>query len=153
MIHISVSQFAVRVVNVLGKEIPTKLFKETQKIEADGGMLIMVFYQIFLSEYLVPVISNTTFPIPERSPPPDAGWRFPVPAQAQRRNRQGRQKGHLPRGAEDRSQGAQKLPSRQPREEGRRTEEDPQPAGGGERTANPERFAALTSQARNSQHT
>lgn len=45
MIHISISQFAVRVVNVLGKEIPTKLFKETQKIEADGGMLIMVFYQ------------------------------------------------------------------------------------------------------------
>ncbi|XP_038112089.1 phosphorylated adapter RNA export protein isoform X1 [Culex quinquefasciatus] len=31
----------LRVVNVLGKEIPAKLFKETQKIEADGGMLIM----------------------------------------------------------------------------------------------------------------
>ncbi|XP_055541747.1 phosphorylated adapter RNA export protein isoform X2 [Wyeomyia smithii] len=31
----------LRVVSVLGKEIPAKLFKETQKIEADGGMLIM----------------------------------------------------------------------------------------------------------------
>ncbi|XP_055593790.1 phosphorylated adapter RNA export protein isoform X2 [Uranotaenia lowii] len=31
----------LRIVNVLGKEIPVKLFKETQKIEADGGMLIM----------------------------------------------------------------------------------------------------------------
>ncbi|XP_052896095.1 phosphorylated adapter RNA export protein isoform X1 [Anopheles moucheti] len=31
----------VRVVEALGKEIPTKLFKETQKIEADGGMLVM----------------------------------------------------------------------------------------------------------------
>lgn len=31
----------LRVVNILGKEIPAKLFKETQKIEADGGMLIM----------------------------------------------------------------------------------------------------------------
>lgn len=31
----------LRVVHVLGKEIPAKLFKETQKIEADGGMLIM----------------------------------------------------------------------------------------------------------------
>lgn len=30
-----------RVVDVLGKEIPLKLFKETQKIEADGGMLVM----------------------------------------------------------------------------------------------------------------
>lgn len=34
-------ELMLRVVNVLGKEIPTKLFKETQKIEADGGMLIM----------------------------------------------------------------------------------------------------------------
>ncbi|XP_053696112.1 phosphorylated adapter RNA export protein isoform X2 [Sabethes cyaneus] len=31
----------LRVVSVLGKDIPAKLFKETQKIEADGGMLIM----------------------------------------------------------------------------------------------------------------
>lgn len=31
----------LRVVDVLGKDIPAKLFKETQKIEADGGMLIM----------------------------------------------------------------------------------------------------------------
>ncbi|XP_049287084.1 phosphorylated adapter RNA export protein isoform X2 [Anopheles funestus] len=31
----------VRVVEALGKEIPIKLFKETQKIEADGGMLVM----------------------------------------------------------------------------------------------------------------
>ncbi|XP_058818977.1 phosphorylated adapter RNA export protein isoform X1 [Topomyia yanbarensis] len=31
----------LRVVSVLGKQIPAKLFKETQKIEADGGMLIM----------------------------------------------------------------------------------------------------------------
>lgn len=31
----------LRVVNVLGQKIPAKLFKETQKIEADGGMLIM----------------------------------------------------------------------------------------------------------------
>ncbi|XP_050077616.1 phosphorylated adapter RNA export protein [Anopheles maculipalpis] len=31
----------VRVVEALGKEIPLKLFKETQKIEADGGMLVM----------------------------------------------------------------------------------------------------------------
>ncbi|XP_058062018.1 phosphorylated adapter RNA export protein isoform X2 [Anopheles bellator] len=30
-----------RVVEVLGKVIPLKLFKETQKIEADGGMLVM----------------------------------------------------------------------------------------------------------------
>ncbi|XP_055638246.1 phosphorylated adapter RNA export protein isoform X2 [Toxorhynchites rutilus septentrionalis] len=34
-------ELMLRVVNVLGKEIPAKLFKETQKIEADGGMLIM----------------------------------------------------------------------------------------------------------------
>uniref|UniRef100_A0A182QL64 Phosphorylated adapter RNA export protein n=1 Tax=Anopheles farauti TaxID=69004 RepID=A0A182QL64_9DIPT len=31
----------VRVVEALGREIPLKLFKETQKIEADGGMLVM----------------------------------------------------------------------------------------------------------------
>ncbi|XP_052865504.1 phosphorylated adapter RNA export protein isoform X2 [Anopheles cruzii] len=31
----------LRVVEVLGKVIPLKLFKETQKIEADGGMLVM----------------------------------------------------------------------------------------------------------------
>uniref|UniRef100_U5EMS7 Phosphorylated adapter RNA export protein n=1 Tax=Corethrella appendiculata TaxID=1370023 RepID=U5EMS7_9DIPT len=31
----------LRVVKVLGKELPIKLFKETQKIESDGGMLIM----------------------------------------------------------------------------------------------------------------
>uniref|UniRef100_A0A182W799 Phosphorylated adapter RNA export protein n=1 Tax=Anopheles minimus TaxID=112268 RepID=A0A182W799_9DIPT len=31
----------VRVVEALGKEIPMKLFKETQKIEADGGMLVV----------------------------------------------------------------------------------------------------------------
>ncbi|XP_035915946.1 phosphorylated adapter RNA export protein isoform X1 [Anopheles stephensi] len=31
----------VRVVEALGKDIPLKLFKETQKIEADGGMLVM----------------------------------------------------------------------------------------------------------------
>ncbi|XP_050101135.1 phosphorylated adapter RNA export protein isoform X1 [Anopheles aquasalis] len=31
----------VRVVEVLGREIPLKMFKETQKIEADGGMLVM----------------------------------------------------------------------------------------------------------------
>lgn len=34
-------ELMLRVVNVLGKDIPAKLFKETQKIEADGGMLIM----------------------------------------------------------------------------------------------------------------
>jgi phosphorylated adapter RNA export protein len=32
----------VRIVNILGKDIPIKLFKETQRIESDGGMLIMV---------------------------------------------------------------------------------------------------------------
>lgn len=32
---------SVRVVNVLGRELPIKLFKETQKIECDGGMLIV----------------------------------------------------------------------------------------------------------------
>lgn len=33
---------SVRIVEVLGREIPMKLFKETQKIERDGGMMIMV---------------------------------------------------------------------------------------------------------------
>lgn len=32
---------SVRVVNVLGRDLPIKLFKETQKIESDGGMLIV----------------------------------------------------------------------------------------------------------------
>lgn len=31
----------VRVVNILGRDLPIKLFKETQKIESDGGMLIV----------------------------------------------------------------------------------------------------------------
>lgn len=31
----------MRVVNVLGRDLPIKLFKETQKIESDGGMLIV----------------------------------------------------------------------------------------------------------------
>lgn len=31
----------VRVVNTLGRDLPIKLFKETQKIESDGGMLIV----------------------------------------------------------------------------------------------------------------
>uniref|UniRef100_A0A182NU76 Phosphorylated adapter RNA export protein n=1 Tax=Anopheles dirus TaxID=7168 RepID=A0A182NU76_9DIPT len=35
------AELMVRVVEALGKEIPMKLFKETQKIEADGGMLVM----------------------------------------------------------------------------------------------------------------
>lgn len=34
-------ELMLRIVTILGKEIPTKLFKETQRIEADGGMLIM----------------------------------------------------------------------------------------------------------------
>lgn len=34
-------ELMLRIVTILGKAIPTKLFKETQKIEADGGMLIM----------------------------------------------------------------------------------------------------------------
>lgn len=33
--------FSVRVVNILGRELSIKLFKETQKIESDGGMLIV----------------------------------------------------------------------------------------------------------------
>lgn len=32
---------SVRVVNILGRDLPIKLFKETQKIESDGGMLIV----------------------------------------------------------------------------------------------------------------
>lgn len=31
----------VRVVNILGRDLSIKLFKETQKIESDGGMLIV----------------------------------------------------------------------------------------------------------------
>lgn len=34
-------ELMLRIVTILGKEIPIKLFKETQKIEADGGMLIV----------------------------------------------------------------------------------------------------------------
>ena len=37
---------SVRIVSILGREIPIKLFKETQKIESDGGMLIMVRIKI-----------------------------------------------------------------------------------------------------------
>lgn len=33
--------FTVRVVNILGRDLSIKLFKETQKIESDGGMLIV----------------------------------------------------------------------------------------------------------------
>ncbi|XP_053677302.1 phosphorylated adapter RNA export protein [Anopheles nili] len=35
------TELLTRVVVTLGREIPLKLFKETQKIEADGGMLVM----------------------------------------------------------------------------------------------------------------
>nr|XP_040232672.2 phosphorylated adapter RNA export protein isoform X1 [Anopheles coluzzii] len=35
------TELMVRVAETLGQEIPMKLFKETQKIEADGGMLVM----------------------------------------------------------------------------------------------------------------
>lgn len=31
-----------RIVDILGRDLPIKLFKETQKIEKDGGMMIMV---------------------------------------------------------------------------------------------------------------
>lgn len=40
-LHETHTDLLVRVVEALGKEIPLKLFKETQKIEADGGMLVM----------------------------------------------------------------------------------------------------------------
>lgn len=33
---------AVRVVEVLGTDLPIELFKKTQKIESEGGMMIMV---------------------------------------------------------------------------------------------------------------
>lgn len=33
---------AVRVVEVLGTELPLKIYKETQRIEAEGGMTIKV---------------------------------------------------------------------------------------------------------------
>lgn len=36
-----ISFFSVRVVNTLGPDLSIKLFKETQKIESDGGMLIV----------------------------------------------------------------------------------------------------------------
>lgn len=32
---------SVRIINILGRDTPIKLFKETQKIESDGGMLIV----------------------------------------------------------------------------------------------------------------
>lgn len=35
------SACTVRVVNILGRDLSIKLFKETQKIESDGGMLIV----------------------------------------------------------------------------------------------------------------
>lgn len=31
----------MRIVNIIGRELPIRLFKETQKIESDGGMLIV----------------------------------------------------------------------------------------------------------------
>lgn len=34
--------FSVRVVEVLGTELPLKVYKETQRIEAEGGMTIKV---------------------------------------------------------------------------------------------------------------
>ncbi len=36
------SLLSVRIVEVLGRDIPMKIFTETQKIEKDGGMMIMV---------------------------------------------------------------------------------------------------------------
>lgn len=32
----------MRIVEVLGRDLPIKLFKETQRIEKDGGMMIVV---------------------------------------------------------------------------------------------------------------
>jgi len=32
---------SIRIVEVLGRDLPMKLFKETQRIEKDGGMMIM----------------------------------------------------------------------------------------------------------------
>lgn len=34
----------VRIIKILGTELPVEIYKETQRIEADGGMMIRVTY-------------------------------------------------------------------------------------------------------------